>query len=616
MTIRRLILLLTCTAVIFALTGCSSVNPNTITVALSPAPPTGVPAGATASVGATVTNDSRHEGVDWTVQCSSSSCGSISPTHTASGASTTFTAPSDIPDGNTVTIIATSTRNPAKSASASPTIQFSNTMLVGNYVFEAAGQDSTVFTTKVPYYVAGVFTADGAGNVSAGELTYGNGTPEPAPPAPPIRVVNEPITGGTYTIGTDGRGTINLITANTSIGVSGTLTLGTVLASSQRGLITEFDTNATSSGSLDLQTAVNPPLAGFAFVVNGNDAPTFGPLPFAIGGVLNMDGLGGISVAGSVADADEGGIIVNHVALVAPGTVSAPDAFGAVTVDFDLGFAAPFGFIGYIVDDTHIKLAESDPDSSMSGQAIGQGANTGTFVDNTFFSGAFVYGISGQSVLGQVALAAAFTADGAGGLTGETDENVDGAVVHDTFTGTYTVDITTPGNTGRTTATTTFDTPPNPAGPTLIFYLTGSGNPPLVLNTDASASQGAGIAFPQSGPAADGAFALGFSATDSSLNEIDGTAQITADGSAGTFSGTGDINVEDNVALTFTPDQGETVSGTFTASAIDDGRFDSTLTIGSSTFTTALYIADPTQGFIIETDDLQVALGIFIAAQE
>ncbi len=170
MTIRRLILLLTCTAVIFALSGCSSVNPNTITVAFSTAPPTALPAGATASVAATITNDSHHEGVDWSATCGSSSCGSFSPTHTASGTSTTFTAPSDIPDGNTVTINATSTRNPAKSASASPTIQFSNTMLVGNYVFQAAGFDS--LSNGLTYQVAGVFTADGTGAITGGELSY------------------------------------------------------------------------------------------------------------------------------------------------------------------------------------------------------------------------------------------------------------------------------------------------------------------------------------------------------------------------------------------------------------------------------------------------------------
>jgi hypothetical protein len=614
MTIRRLILLLTCTAVIFALTGCSSVNPNTITVTMTN-PPTAVPAGATASVSATVTNDSRHEGVDWTATCGSTgACGSFSPTHTASGASTTFTAPSDIPDGNTVTIIATSTRNPGKAATTSPTIQFSNTMLVGNYVFEAAGQD----ITSPAYQVAGVFTADGTGTITGGELTYSDFS---------VLDTNIPIDSGTYTIGTDGRGTITLVNStDTTIGVGGTLTLGTVLANSSHALITQFDASATSSGTMDKQTAVDDLTGGFAFAVRGNlDVAT------AIGGVFNVDSPGVISGAGSVGDIDVFGFISNALTVTGTVTPVADDALGSVTVDLTIGGNAT-EFIGYIVDDTHIKLIESDTFDITAGQAIGQGADTGTFVDNTFFSGTFVYGISGDSAFGAAAFAAAFSADGtsAGVLTGtSSDQSLGATVTTDTFTGTYAVDTsgscattTPPTCTGRTTATTVFDTT-STAGPTLIFYLTGGGNPPLVINTD-TFSAGAGIALPQSGPAVDGAYALNFSAVDSAVvdtqgNEVDGTAQITADGSAGTFSGTGDVNVEDASVSppTFTPDSGEPVSGTFTASASADGRFDvPDFTVGNSTFGTALYVADPTQGFIIENDGLQVALGLFIAAQE
>jgi hypothetical protein len=611
MTIRRLILLLTCTAVILALTGCSSVNPNSITVTMTTAPPAALPAGGTASVAATVTNDSRHEGVDWAATCGSSSCGSFSSTHTASGASTTFTAPSDIPDGNVVNIIATSTRNPNKTATASPTIQFSNTMLVGNYVFEAAGQDVTSLT----YQVAGVFTADGTGAITGGELTYSDFV---------VLDTNIPIDSGTYTIGTDGRGTITLVNStDTTIGVGGTLTLGTVLANSSQALITQFDASATSSGTMDKQTAVNDPAGGFAFVVNGKFN-----VGTAIGGVFNIDSLGVISGAGSVGDIDIFGSITNTTAGSLTGTVSAvaDDPLGSVTVDlsfFDGTNTADTEFIGYIVDDTHIKLIESDLFDITAGQAIGQGAATGTFADDTSFSGDFVFGISGDSAPGATAFAAQITADGSGGLTGTMDQNLGGVVNtgDNAFTGTYTVDVTTPGNTGRTTATTTFTTS-TLAGPTLIFYLTSTDNstPPLVINTD-TFSDGAGIALPQSGPAFDGAYALNFSAstgTDASGQETDGTAQITSDGSAA-FSGTGDINVEDNSVAppTFTQDPGETVSGTFTASADGTpGRFDSTLTVGSDTFGTELYVADPTQGFIIENDDVQVALGLFIAAQE
>jgi hypothetical protein len=464
-----------------------------------------------------------------------------------------------------------------------------NKELNGNYVFEALGTDaSSLFL----YQLAGVLTANGKGAITGGELTYTN-----------LNFANtDAITGGSYSIGKDGRGTITLTTADTSIGVNGTLTLGVVLLSSSRALITEFDSSATSSGAMDLQTAIAAPTGGYAFVVNGSDlSPSF----MAIGGVFNIDSPGVISGAGSVADIDNGGSISNSVTVT--GTVSAPDSLGAVIVDLTIGGTAD-EFIGYIVDAKHIKLVESDVNGSTAGLAIGQGAATGTFTDDTKFSGTFVYGIPGQSDVGTAAFAGLFTADGAGNLTnGFTDENLGLNVVSDTLTGTYAVDSS---GTGRAPAITNFGT--SGAGPTLIFYLTGNGNPPLVLNTD-TFSLGGGIAYPQAaGPFSfNGNYGMNFDAVDSSGDESDGTARVIANGTAGTFAGTADVNVLNSG--TITPKPNLSVSGTFTSSS--DGRFPSTLTVNTLTVSTALYIVDATQGFIIENDSQQVALGSFVTQQ-
>jgi hypothetical protein len=85
-------------------------------------PPASIAAGATASLAATVANDTANAGVNWTVTCSSSSCGSFNPTKTASGAATVYTAPSAIPTSGTVTVTATSVTDTTKSASATITI--------------------------------------------------------------------------------------------------------------------------------------------------------------------------------------------------------------------------------------------------------------------------------------------------------------------------------------------------------------------------------------------------------------------------------------------------------------------------------------------------------------
>jgi hypothetical protein len=77
------------------------------------------------SLTAIVGNDPAAAGVDWSLSCGASSCGSFggsAKTHTASGVSVTYTSPSSVPSGGTVTITAASTTNPAVSASATATI--------------------------------------------------------------------------------------------------------------------------------------------------------------------------------------------------------------------------------------------------------------------------------------------------------------------------------------------------------------------------------------------------------------------------------------------------------------------------------------------------------------
>ena len=75
---------------------------------------------------ATVTNDPNNKGVSWTLTQSgtpcSPGCGTISPVNTASGAATTYTAPSVVPANPNVTIVATSVANTAVSATAAVTV--------------------------------------------------------------------------------------------------------------------------------------------------------------------------------------------------------------------------------------------------------------------------------------------------------------------------------------------------------------------------------------------------------------------------------------------------------------------------------------------------------------
>src|SRR5215469_16294237 len=84
------------TILVAGICGCGSTVRSVITVSVSPSSAS-LQAGDRKAITATVANDSNNQGVTWTVSCSTSSCGSVSPTSTASGASTTYTAPTSDP---------------------------------------------------------------------------------------------------------------------------------------------------------------------------------------------------------------------------------------------------------------------------------------------------------------------------------------------------------------------------------------------------------------------------------------------------------------------------------------------------------------------------------------
>jgi hypothetical protein len=97
-----------------------------ISVAFDPALPipSSLLVNATLMLGVQVTNDPSSGGVTFTATCGSSACGSFNPAVTTPGESdqSTYTAPSSVPAGNTVTITATSSTDPSKSASVTLTI--------------------------------------------------------------------------------------------------------------------------------------------------------------------------------------------------------------------------------------------------------------------------------------------------------------------------------------------------------------------------------------------------------------------------------------------------------------------------------------------------------------
>jgi hypothetical protein len=152
-----------------------SISVAPVSVFFSQAPPASLQAGAATIVTAKVANDFSALGVDWSVTCGNSVCGSFVPAHTKSGQVTSYTAPCAVSSyavpcpADTVTITATSTADPTKQVSAAMTVtpvSLRNDLLNGQYVFLMNGVD--VFSQAAQ---AGTIVADGNGNITQSEQT-------------------------------------------------------------------------------------------------------------------------------------------------------------------------------------------------------------------------------------------------------------------------------------------------------------------------------------------------------------------------------------------------------------------------------------------------------------
>jgi hypothetical protein len=437
-----------------------------ITVTLN-TPPASLAASASAALTATVANDTANAGVTWSVTCGSAQCGSFSPTTTPSGTATTYTAPATPPSPATVTLTATSVSDTTKSASASVTITAPPPVLAdGNYVYHVAGEDPSS-----NYFVAGAFTVQN-GVITAGEqdMTDAN-----------IIAQDNLVASGSSLSLVNGNIQIVLNTGDTAIGVNGIETFHGTVVSNARVLISEFDTFATATGSIDQQTSAAAPAGGYAFNLGGLDG-TVQLNNLVIGGILNISGAS-ISVGNSIFDYNDGGTI-GQAQTFSSGTVGAPDSFGRVvfTLTPSTSSGVPsFSVAGYIVGTNQIQLVETNDTlgGDLGGTALGQGSNTGQFNLAGVAGGSYAFEAIGQD---NTATGGSNIVQIAGGFGLNANGTVSGKIaLNDLFFqfgsqvtgGTYTVDPT-----GRVTLTATISSNSISNNPTFTFqlYLDGNGN--------------------------------------------------------------------------------------------------------------------------------------------
>jgi len=341
-----------------------------------------------------------------------------------------------------------------------PAGNFSNASLKGQYAFLMNGIDTNgAYLARI-----GSFTADGAGNITAGledVVSLGTG-------GPPSLIS---FTGGNYQIQSNGRGLIVLQAAS-----GGGLQLNAALESSGAGFLVQTDLSATSSGSFYLQTntafSTSSLLNHFVFDFSGLSFVSSAVAPISLVGEINFDGSGKITQG--VMDTNDGNATApSGATAVSPGTYALDS--GANGTSFGRGTMAFNGrsYAFYIVNSTRVLVLEEDSLGGSAGQALRQASTIP--LQNSDFTGSFAYLVAGAQVTGNqgpVALAARFTADGNGNLNSiSMDYNNDGNYTHASSGSASSYSIDT-ANAGSGRGTFTFNASPGIFSN--VFYMISS----------------------------------------------------------------------------------------------------------------------------------------------
>jgi len=606
---------------------------STITVSLSQSPPTTLPTSSTAPVTATVANDSTNQGVSWSC-APAGSCGSFSPTSTASGTATTYTPPSAAPSGP-VTITANSISDPSKSVSANTVITgvASVAMLKGRYAFVVG---SPTGNRNIATWIGSV-NLDGAGNILGGieEIAspiYLNDVADPILSACPG--TGGPASG--YTVDATGHGRLIMCTQ-----VGETLGMSFVLTSSSHAEIVEADgfpsEGNPGSGTLDLQTPTGKgsfsatQISGsYSLTMTGVDETSKAHLSF--GGFFSADGNSNIT-AGQV-DINSGTGVEADTVSPTNAAVGAPDSNGRGVLRlpvFSPGVARQFVY--YIVNSKVIRLIEADGNADMGGSAYIQPSTATGLGQN------YVYLYAGWSSAGRTVTSGQF-ATSSGSLSGTSDSSAGPTpsftAAHGPVSGSYAA------STESATFNVTNFVDASGAGKTFNAYFvdpsvnildpnnTSGGGGALLLETDSSVN-GTGILLPQTAPApfvGNYALNLNNSIAASTPNELDLVGVLAADG-VSSFGSSNSADYDENSA-TANPMLNAPLSGSFAADASHHGRYTGSFTVAPptggtpypfipgvnpSTFSVSLYQAGPSQAFIVQNNATASIIGRILFQQ-
>jgi hypothetical protein len=482
-----------------------------------------------------------------------------------------YTAPNTPPTGSAVTVTAASHDFPSSLARATVTISgYSTSSLQGQFAFSMSGRNASG-----PFFRAGSFSAGGNGKLNSGLEDVNSAS---------CATTNPISFAGTYTIGADGRGTMQFADACTPS------TFSFVLVNSNQLQITGFDSTGTATGEADLQDPTFFKSSGLSGTYVFDFGGVHGSSTLSQIGEFTSDGLGNIT--SGLMDTNDGGVISPQVPFT-----------GSYLINSNGRGTATFGtlkFSFYIVSRGSAKFVGTDSQTTVgavAGVTTQQSPSPNVAFDATSLNGNIAFLLAGAVPNGTIATAGSLSANGNGIFTaGVLDENVSGVATPNVAisSGSYLVSVN-----GRGTATFTTGT----GGKTynLVFYLSTPGNAAVQEADPGRTGDGSFLQQQSTTFSLGSSYALqttGLSAN--SIQTIAGQVQVSATTAGTISSGTLDINT----AGTLTTGQG--VTGTYSALAAN-GRATLTLTSSIDSRNFAVYIVNSTHVLLIGTDATSAA---------
>jgi hypothetical protein len=469
------------------------------------------------------------------------------------------------------------------------------TLLNGSYAFEFSGYGANGFVA-----FAGTFAANGMGGITGGEMDYNSQEGQP---------LNFANLLGSYTAGTDGRGTLTF--TNTTLPIAPIFAFS--VNSNGNGRFIEFDSSTTrGSGRIELQTVTS-------CVVNNTGTTTYTG-DFAFGGsgfasTFATNGAGPLAFAGRfsaippVVAATPGSLAQGEMDTNTPGFVTIDDS--SVSGSYNSGpdsthctLALTSGSLDnphysiYPISSSDAFMIETDTVNNITPyltagemiQQIGQ-----PFVTSGVLSGTMVGGLSGQLISGgtflpEVQVVQTSATSGTASFQVLQTDNQAGTVFG--TNGTAVTDAYTSDNLGRVQGSIEFNSSFEP-----VFYLINT-NQAFCVSIVQNAPTFGYFAPQSAGP---------FTAeTIKSTSLIDGTSApaVSADRDLSGFLSFDGISVVGGTQDQSTASENSTVAETgsyvLTATGGTDGSGTTTLSTPTG-FTGYFFIVSPTKVVMITT---------------